>query len=121
MNWKMIQDYFWTGTGLGSFERMFLWYQVQYAPELTGHSTCSKTGTYCFAHNDPLQFFAEMGVFPFVFFYAACFYYLSKTKNYIPAAAIAVIIIHSHFTFNFYIPAIGVLIGLAGRKWIINK
>lgn len=112
--WELIKDYFWLGTGLGSFERVFAWYQVKYAPELVGKTTCGTFGTYCFAHNDPLQFMAEMGVLAAILFYLVMLRYALRINknNYLLIAGLGVVTIHSHFTFNYYIPAIAVAIGL---------
>ena len=104
--WQMIQDHFWTGTGPGTF---FLYYPAYRGADFqtAGHA----------AHNDPLQFWAEMGAFAPLLFYLALIAGLVKTikalktlkpedekrmKILAPFCGILALVIHAHITFHFY-------------------
>lgn len=105
--WAIIQDHFWTGTGIGTF---FLYY-----PEYRGDDFITAG---LMVHNDPLQFWAEMGVFAPVLFYL--FIVLACVRMWrtlrlmgdqdvrrlyvlVPFCAFAALVAHTHISFHFYV------------------
>lgn len=128
--WEIIKTHFWAGTGIGTF---FLYY-----PEVR-HLDYSTSGY--MAHNDPLQFWTEMGVFSPIAFYATIIWFIYKTfkilkilaasKNYtaeekrkyririlIPASIMAALTLQSHIEFNFYVLPSLVLMGTILAYWL---
>ena len=118
---RIAMDHFWTGTGIGTF---FLYY-----PEyrLADYSTSG-----LMAHNDPLHFFSEMGVFAPLLFYGVIGAALYKTvcvlpqikgdiservRVLIPFCALGALVIHTHITFHFYILPILFLVGVMMAYW----
>jgi O-antigen ligase len=108
--WEMIRDHFWLGTGLGTF---FLYYSQYRTPADAGSG-----GFY--AHMDPLQFWAEMGVAAPLLFYAVLTLILLRTLRYGrwgrmrpgvigPFAGLLAVALHTHLTFNLYV--LPILIG----------
>ncbi|MEM7651478.1 MAG: O-antigen ligase family protein, partial [Pseudomonadota bacterium] len=106
--WNMIQDYFWTGTGLASFVYFYPRYRL-FGDYSDGY----------FAHMDPLQFWAEMGVFAPVLFYAVLVTILLRTIQATRASEISspyrlwmygffcgllALAGHSHISFHLYMP-----------------
>ena len=106
--WNMIQDYFWTGTGLATFIYFYPRYRL-FGDYSDGY----------FSHMDPLQFWAEMGVFAPVLFYAVLITILLRTiratkasdKNsserlwmYSCFCGLLVLAGHSHISFHLYMP-----------------
>ena len=119
--WAIIGDHFWTGTGIGTF---FLYY-----PQYRG---ADYTTAGFMAHNDPLQFWAEMGILAPLLFYVFAVVALLRTlkvlkilpaddirRIYIlaPACAFVAVIIHCHITFHFYVLPILFLSGALLAFW----
>lgn len=105
--WQIIREHFWTGTGIGTF---FLYY-----PEVRGGDPYSAGRM---AHSDPLQFWAEMGVFSPVLFYSfilVCAFFTFKAfkkmavddvrRVYIAVSFCALfsLVLHTHINFHLYI------------------
>ncbi len=122
--WDIIKDHFWTGTGIGTF---YLYYpQYRSGDAMTAGRM---------AHSDPLQFWAEMGVFAPVLFYAfiaavtyATFMVLKKLEPddarrvYIlsPFCALGALVAHAHVTFHFNVLPILMLAGFFLAFWFHN-
>jgi len=123
---KMVRDYFWTGTGLGTFWLIFPKYQT--------------TALGCFvdyAHNDYLQLYIETGVIAatlltgsFVIFIIINLVPLlvareKRSVYYLMFGIIVgmiVMLMHSVGEFNFHIPANAVLfVILAGLIWSMHR
>ena len=113
--WYMIQDYFWLGTGLGTF----YYYYTAYRSPLDASDGF-------FAHMDPLQFWMETGVLAPVLFYgvllcvllrtiravwAARANYLQRLEIMAPFCGLLALTLHTHLTFHLYMP--GILLPLA--------
>ncbi len=113
--WHMIKDHFWLGTGLASF----FFYYPRYRMPLD-----SSDGF--FAHMDPLQFWAEMGVMAPVFFYGVLICVLFRTIRAVlsagpdlrkrlevtaPFFGMLALLGHTHITFHLYMP--GMLLPLS--------
>jgi O-antigen ligase len=106
--WPVIREYRWFGSGLGSFESVYL-----------KHQTTALNMTVQFAHNDYLQHLAEMGVAGFtlvVAFVAGVCWQLfrgivklaDEDRRLIAVAcagSFVAIGLHSMVDFNLYIPA----------------
>jgi O-antigen ligase len=116
---KMLVHPF-TGLGLGSFG--FYYQQVRTENYTAGW----------FAHNDPLQFAVEMGIPAALVFVGliATVALTTRTRNIAPACAMLAVFLMSLVEFQFYLPVISLLMGLAlafhihgipkpkQRKWI---
>lgn len=117
----MIKDEPWLGRGFGTF---FLYYPEFRLPQETD-------GVYL-AHNDPMQFWAELGILGPVLFYLfvvaaslRSFAALGKlpkghTDRVIivtTLAALAAMVVHTHVSFNFYNLSILLLAGLLLSVW----
>ncbi len=108
---KMSFDKFWTGWGLGSFEKVFL--QYNFPVERPARYQMEAK----FAHNEFLHFFAETGIIGLILMLAILFFILKsipvyeghtklwgcKTGAYF---AFAGVIFHSFFDFNLHVPGI---------------
>lgn len=105
--WAMIKDHLWSGTGIGTF---YLYY-----PQYRGGDL--HTAGFM-AHSDPLQFWAEVGIFaPIVFYFfigTAIFltvqaFRMMKADDVrriyiaVPFCALGGLIIHAHITFHFHV------------------
>lgn len=114
---QFAQDYIWLGAGLGTF---YLYYPSYRAPGVDGSAGQ-------FAHMDPLQFAAEMGLAAPLLFYALALAVLIRTIRavkrtgnkapvLIPFCALLTLFLHTHITFHLYImptlAASGVLLAL---------
>ncbi len=125
--WDIIKDNFWIGTGIGTF---FLHY-----PEYRGNDLRSAG---LMAHNDPLQFWSEMGIFAPILFYILIALAIFKTIKSLlklspndnrriqiltPFCALGAMIAHAHFTFNFNVLSILTLSGVLLSYWLyaLNK
>jgi len=123
---EIVKDHFWHGTGIGT---LFLYY-----PEYRGadYNTSGLMG-----HNDPLHFFAEMGVFAPLLFYAIAGFAVYKTlrclgvlkgiehdaqrlRILIPFCAMGALIVHTHISFHFYIVPSLFLIGTFLAYWLVQ-
>ena len=121
--WEMIKAYGLWGTGIGTY---FL-----YFPEFRLSDDIS--GGY-YAHNDALQYWAELGILGFILFYGFCIAVLWRTVKAIKAApnteakaliltpfcALLACLIHTHVTFNLYNLSINFIAGLALAIWFIQ-
>ncbi|MCB9983920.1 MAG: O-antigen ligase family protein [Rhodospirillales bacterium] len=106
--WDLIQDHFWGGTGLGTFT----YYYPRYR-----HSKDYSDGY--FAHMDPLQFWAEMGVLAPILFYLILVLVLIRTIRatrastpcsperawmYACFCGLLALTGHAHISFHLYMP-----------------
>ncbi|MGQ0527190.1 MAG: O-antigen ligase family protein [Alphaproteobacteria bacterium] len=120
----LIKDHFWTGTGIGTF---YLYYPPYRGADLQTAGLM--------VHNDPLQFWAEMGVAAPIVFYALALSALFLTLRtmlkippgdprrifiVIPACGLAAMILHSHITFNFYVFPCLMMAGITLSFWLHN-
>ena len=108
----MIKDFFFFGTGLGTFSSVYPVYEMTDTPGFVSH-----------AHNDYLEFFSELGIIGFSLLLICLgylFYQISKTwaGRYHPEVkgialggivALTALFIHALTDFNFHIPANAVL------------
>lgn len=119
---EIAKDYFWTGTGIGTF---FLYY-----PEYRGDDPLSSGWT---AHCDPLQFWAEMGVFGVVLFYLFCGVAVWRCVCAVkgidaddpkrlwiltPFCALGAMLAHAHVSFHFNILPILFVAGAVLGMWM---
>lgn len=119
--WQIVKAHWLTGTGIGTF---FLYY-----PE---HRSMYEVDLLTHAHNDPLQFWTEMGVFAPLLFYGFIILAIMltlKCSKSLPAAdparlklifpfiALTVLIAHSHINLNLYNLSILLLAGLTLTYW----
>lgn len=121
--WRMIGEHFWTGTGIGTY---FLYY-----PEVRG----ADFGTAGYmAHFEPLQFWAEQGIFAPVLFYGLLGMVLIRTvlrlsqlpvghptrlKILTPFCALGAMTLHTHVSYNFHVLALLMLAGAYFAYWYI--
>ena len=113
---RMIKEHFWFGTGLASF----YFYYPRYRLPLDRSDGF-------FAHMDPLQFWAEMGVMAPILFYGTLVFVLFRTIRAVriagpdmrkrieviaPFCGMLALIGHTHLTFHLYMP--GILLPLSG-------
>jgi O-antigen ligase len=106
--WQMIQTYPWLGVGLGGYESSFIAYK-----------TAAPLNLVDFAHNDYLQYLAELGIIGFVPLgflgtrtVAQAFRIGSVSEDLdercfgiAATASLAAIALHSSVDFNLYVPA----------------
>ena len=118
----MIKDRPWLGTGIGTY---FLYFQEY-------RRTTDRDGA-TLAHNDPMQFWVELGVLGPLLFYAfagaAIFRTASALKNLRPQqhnerilivsvfSALGAMLVHSHVSFNHYNISILILSGFLLAVW----
>ncbi len=125
--WNLIKDKPFTGTGPGTFTRMFPAYL------LPGLSTLP-----LFAHNDYLQFAAETGVLFFLLILWLLFFFFRMGFKRIKSrsrqtmgislgamAAVVAILIHSFSDFNLHVPAnvvlFTVILGVLAGGWRVEQ
>jgi len=121
--WGIIKDNFWLGTGIGTF---FLYY-----PQYRGEDF---TSAGLMAHNDPLQFWAEMGIAAPVLFYSFVVLAILRTKKALkklaandpqrvlittPFCALGTLILHTHISFHFYVLSILIALGFFLALWFV--
>jgi O-antigen ligase len=97
--WRQTLDltkaYRWTGSGAGTYESAFYRYK-----------TVAPLNTVDYAHNDYLQWLAELGVVGFgVWLLAAAVVMRSAWRHPAAIGVLAAIALHSVVDFNLYIPA----------------
>lgn len=91
----LIQAYRWTGSGAGTYEAAFYRFK-----------TVAPLNTVDYAHNDYLQWLAELGVVGFgVWLLAAALVLQSAWRHPAAVGALAAMALHSVVDFNLYIPA----------------
>ena len=120
---RMALDNFWTGTGLGTF---YLHYAAYRAPQESSDGF--------FAHMDPLQFWAEMGIFAPIIFYSMLTAVLLRTSKALSAAAgqpavkaeiaapfcaLLALLLHSHISFHLYVLPILFPAGVLLAYWYV--
>ena len=120
--WQIIQNHFWSGTGIGTF---FLYY-----PEFRSGGDVQSSGM--MVHSDPIQFFAEMGVFAPVLFYLLCGAILVRSftalrgmagddmrRVYVglSCAALSAMVLHTHISFHFHVLSILTVAGIVSGFW----
>lgn len=118
---KVVADHPVLGTGIGTFE---YYYAAVRAPGDTTYGYM--------AHNEPLQFAAEMGILAAAAFYGAVACGIWRTWKalkriprgderrldiLIPFTALGALVLHSHLTFNFHIQPVLLLSGFAFALW----
>lgn len=93
----------WTGLGLGSFH--YYYEQIRQATDQDVY----------FAHNDVLQFAIEMGIPSAFIFLVLVAHVFDKTvrKNIAAACVLLAIFLEAMAEFQFYVPAVSLLAGLA--------
>lgn len=115
--WALIKQSPWLGSGLGTF---YLLYPPFRSP------LDQSSGLW--AHNDPLQFWAELGILGPVLFYALLVAVLFRTirawrktddplRLMIPFSGLLAVVSHTHVTFHLYQPSILILTGLLLAWW----
>ena len=120
---RMGMDHFWGGVGLGNFYVFYPSYRMPYEPS-DGF----------FAHMDPLQFFAEMGVFAPILFYSMLTAILLRTSRALgagtgqikekmqiaaPFCALLALLLHSHINFHLYVLPILFPAGVLLAYWYL--
>jgi O-antigen ligase len=118
---EIAKSHFWTGTGIGTF---YLYY-----PEVRGGDVMSAGRM---AHSDPLQFWAEMGIFAPVLFYVfgATAIFLTiralgqlpkgdmrRVHILVPFCAMAAFAAQAHVNFPFNILPLLMMAGLLTGYW----
>lgn len=121
--WEMVKDHPWLGTGLASF--------YFYFPAYRRHTDLSDG---FFAHMDPLQWWAEMGILAPVLFYGVMLAILIRTikalragwgdyqlrlKIMAPFCGMLALVGHTHITFHMYMPAILIPMACLLAYWYI--
>jgi len=118
--WEMIQTRPWLGHGMGTF---FL-----YFPEFRSESYIAMA---YHAHNDPLEFWFELGILGPLLFYTFLIAAVLRTAHalkHIPSApdrmmivtilsALTAMIVQSHVSFNLYNPSILMVTGFLLTLW----
>ena len=104
--WNVVKEHWLIGTGFGTF---FLYYPEFKLP--------TDPFTAFYAHNDPMQYWAELGIAGFILFYLFVFSIVitalktlslknltTQHRTIITACScsIGAIILHTHISFNFY-------------------
>lgn len=121
-SWEIIKEHGVFGTGIGTY---FL-----YFPEF--RLPTDRTGAY-YAHNDPLQFWVELGILGPILFYAFVIAVTGRTIKAVKASinaqnklmiltpffAAAACVLHTHATFNFYNLSILFLVGFLLSVWFV--
>jgi len=120
--WHMVRDHPWLGTGLGTF---FLYYP-RYRLLADG-----ATGGF-YAHMDPLQFWAELGIAGPVLFYLVLIAVLVRTVRAVraappesglrlrilsPFAGLLAVAVHTHITFHLYVMPILIACAVLLAAW----
>lgn len=97
------------GWGLGTFHEIYPRYR-------NGDLT---SGGY-FAHNDPLQFAAEMGWPAFALFYAICLSFAASVTRatLVPFCVLLAVVAHTHIDFHLYIFSINMILALSAG-WFV--
>jgi O-antigen ligase len=111
--WQAIEDHFWRGTGLGTFQDIFPLYRL---------SECGISGHWNMAHNLFLEGMLSLGVPVFALCAAVVYFLLIGTYlqgmrerrrlRFVPLACLCIIVtvtIHSMVDFSVQIPAVAVL------------
>lgn len=117
----IIKDHPWLGTGIGTFS--------MYYPE---YRRPNETDGVYLTHNDPLQFWAELGALGPILFYAFVFAAAARTFRALKKmpqdsgervlvvsifAGLIAMVAHSHISFNHYNLSILMLTGLLLSVW----
>ncbi len=99
------------GVGTGGFGDYYKNYRIE-------HETAG-----FFAHNDLLQIFAENGFIGAGLVASIILYIVFKTRrqNNVPACVMLAILMQAMVEFQFYVPAIAILLGLALTQWQLTK
>jgi O-antigen ligase/Tfp pilus assembly protein PilF len=119
--WNMIRDHFWTGTGLASFSYHYPAYRLP----------VDRSDGY-FAHMDPLQLAAEMGILAPILFYIVLTAILIRTIRAVrgvegvlrlhivmPFCAMLAVVLHTHLNYHLYMPAILIPLAVALSYWYL--
>lgn len=121
-SWGIIKEHGFLGTGIGTF---FLYFPEFRLPQ-------DRFGTF-YAHNDPLQFWVELGVLGPVLFYSFIIAVIVRTIQAVkkaqnanqklliltPFFALGACVIHTHVTFNFYNLSILFFVGFLLSVWFV--
>ncbi len=102
-SWPLLWPRWWGGLGLGSFG--YYYQKVRVEQYTAGY----------FAHNDILQLAIEMGIPGAMVFCALILTVAYKTTsvNILPACALLAVFLQAMVEFQFYVPPISILCGLA--------
>lgn len=118
----MIRDHFPFGTGIGTYSLFYPQYRLPQEIFSGGFM----------AHNDPLQFFAEMGIAAPILFYVFLVLAFARMARFLCGGGpindrvvmsmavfcgLGAMVVHAHADFNFYAPPILVLAGLQLAWW----
>lgn len=120
--WEIIKVHPWLGAGVGTFPHFY-----------AQHQALTEGSAGIVAHNDPLQFWAEMGIASFILFYVFCALFTMQTMKalratkdkivrlsiIIPFCALGAMIAHSHVSFNLHNIPILFLSGLLIAQWMV--
>jgi len=122
--WNMIKDHFWFGTGLASF----FFYYPRYRMPLDRSDGF-------FAHMDPLQYWAEMGVMAPILFYGTLICVLFRTIHAVRSAApeniagrmkvlasfcgMLAVTGHAHMNYHLYMPGLLLPLSILLAYWYI--
>ena len=121
-SFEMVKDFMWLGAGFGTF---YLYY-----PHYRQAGPDNSTGNW--AHMDPLQYWAEMGITAPILFYAIALFIIIRTIKSLKAGDVSVnnrflittsfcalcgLFIHTHFTFNLYVMPILITAGTYLAIW----
>ncbi|MGZ9109382.1 MAG: O-antigen ligase family protein [Micavibrio sp.] len=119
--WRMMMDHLWTGTGPGTFSAYYPAYREPMVDQSAGH----------FAHFDPLQMGAEMGIGALILSYALMLAILIRTiramlatrddllrlRIIAPFAALLAVAIHAHICFPLYLMPVLLACGVLLAIW----
>ncbi|HIF25653.1 MAG TPA: hypothetical protein EYQ41_05745 [Micavibrio sp.] len=122
--WEMAKDHFWLGTGLATF---FFFYPQYRNPQDSSDGF--------FSHMDPLQFWAETGVFAPILFYGVLICILIRTFKAVklagsdiksrlqimtPFCGMLALTGHTHITFHLYMPAMLIPLSALLAYWYVS-
>jgi putative inorganic carbon (HCO3(-)) transporter len=119
--WRMMMDHLWTGTGPGTFSAYYPAYREPLVDQSAGH----------FAHFDPLQMGAEMGIGALIICYALMIAVLIRTiramlstrdealrlRIITPFATLLAVAIHAHICFPLYLMPVLLACGVLLAVW----
>lgn len=120
--WRMVRDHMWLGTGFGTFYLYYPSYRLPGPDNSTGN----------WAHMDPLQYWAEMGIAAPVLFYLLCLAVLLRTVAAVralppgaperaaimgPTCGLAAMVLQSHADFNLYVMPVLIVSGAWLACW----
>ncbi len=123
--WGMVREHMWLGTGFGTF---YLYYPAFMQPGMADNSLGH------WAHMDPLQYWAEMGIAAPLLFYGLCLAVAVRTARAFKAlpqgaperavlgglaCGLLALVLHTHLTFHLYIMPIMIVSGVWLAAWYL--